>query len=226
MSTTNTLFEQVKNANRIVKRIFGIIDEMQQINETHTIATNKIKQLSSIKIIIRMVLFCFIVIPIGLYLLEAILASLLWSGLIELGIIQDNENILWVCFIIVYVIISIISFILFNRRRKSKIKKYHNSIVDCEKKYQEKDIELSKIAESNKDNLEIIPVKYRYPLATDYIEEVFESGRATTIPQALDKFEEQLHRWKLENSMNQYLEIQQIQMENLEKMIIDVLIWS
>lgn len=72
-----------------------------------------------------------------------------------------------------------------------------------------------KIAQENQDALELIPAQYRYPLASNYIVELFANGRATTIPEALDKYEEQLHRWRLEESMQIQISLQEAQLETL-----------
>ena len=60
----------------------------------------------------------------------------------------------------------------------------------------------------------VIPEKYRYPLAVHYIMELFETGRAETLPVAFDKLEEQIHRWNMEAAMQETLavQVQQAQM--------------
>ncbi|MDW2796486.1 hypothetical protein RZO55_02680 [Clostridium boliviensis] len=57
--------------------------------------------------------------------------------------------------------------------------------------------------------ISLIPEKYRYPLATSYLTEVIECGRADTMKEALNLYEEQLHRWRMENKMNEVLKKQQ-----------------
>jgi len=57
--------------------------------------------------------------------------------------------------------------------------------------------------------ISLIPEKYRYPLATSYLTEVIECGRAETMKEALNLYEEQLHRWRMENKMNEVLRKQQ-----------------
>lgn len=59
------------------------------------------------------------------------------------------------------------------------------------------------------DVISLIPEKYRYPLATSYLTEVIECGRADTMKEALNLYEEQLHRWRMENKMNEVLKKQQ-----------------
>ncbi|WP_077609907.1 hypothetical protein [Clostridium sp. Marseille-P2415] len=57
--------------------------------------------------------------------------------------------------------------------------------------------------------ISLIPEKYRYPLATSYLIEVIECGRADTMKEVLNLYEEQLHRWRMENKMDEVLKKQQ-----------------
>lgn len=68
----------------------------------------------------------------------------------------------------------------------------------------------------NAEYLEFLPVDYWYPLATEYLIKIVGSGRCTDLSEALDKFDEQLHRWKLENANAEIIAQQQIQIANLE----------
>ena len=61
-----------------------------------------------------------------------------------------------------------------------------------------------------------IPEKYWYPLATGYLVELFQTGRATSLPVALDKLEEQIHRWNMEWAMQQTLSSQINQLQTLK----------
>lgn len=65
--------------------------------------------------------------------------------------------------------------------------------------------------------LSIIPQRYWYPMATNFLVEVFQTGRANTIPMALDKLEEQIHRWNMEYAMRQTLANQIMQTESLRR---------
>jgi hypothetical protein len=48
-----------------------------------------------------------------------------------------------------------------------------------------------------------IPANYRYPLAIDYITECFVNGRADTLKEAINLYEQQVHYWKVENYFEQ-----------------------
>lgn len=67
------------------------------------------------------------------------------------------------------------------------------------------------IFEDNIATMEFLPSDYWYPLATEYLIKAIQIGRASTLPEAIDKFEEQLHRWKIEEANSQMLAMQQQQ---------------
>lgn len=78
------------------------------------------------------------------------------------------------------------------------------------------------ILEANKNALAFLPSDYWYPLATNFMLKAVQAGRATTLPEAIDKFEEQLHRWKLEESNAQILAQQQAQSQQLASIAKDI----
>lgn len=67
---------------------------------------------------------------------------------------------------------------------------------------------LNQFVKQNELILTILPKSYRYPLAANFIAEVLESGSADTMKEARNLYEEQLHRWKMENKMNKLIEEQ------------------
>lgn len=77
-----------------------------------------------------------------------------------------------------------------------------------QKKVQEKIDELEKqldayVANNRCEELFYLPEKYRYYMAASYIKECLESGRAKDLSEALNLYEEQMHRWKMENMQYQ-----------------------
>lgn len=71
------------------------------------------------------------------------------------------------------------------------------------------------ILNANADALSVIPSDYWYPLATDYVLKMIRSGRADSVNEALLMFDEQLHRWRMEDSSASILAQQQAQTEAL-----------
>lgn len=66
------------------------------------------------------------------------------------------------------------------------------------------------------EKLSIIPDEYRYPIASSYILKMVYSDRADEMRQALALYDEQLHRWKMENAQNAMLAEQMRQTETLK----------
>ncbi len=64
--------------------------------------------------------------------------------------------------------------------------------------------------------MDSFPQKYQYAIAMTNIAGYFENLRADSLKEALNLYEEQLHRWKLEQSAMQAVQLQQQQMRELK----------
>lgn len=71
------------------------------------------------------------------------------------------------------------------------------------------------IFDDHVEELAFLPVDYWYPMATEYLMKVIQAKRANTLGEAIDKFEEQLHRWKIEEANAQMVAQQQQQTAHL-----------
>lgn len=56
------------------------------------------------------------------------------------------------------------------------------------------------IFDENGEALAFLPSDYWYPLATSYLVKAVATNRVAGLAEALDKFDEQLHRWKVEEA--------------------------
>ena len=74
----------------------------------------------------------------------------------------------------------------------------------------------TKILDENIPSLSVIPNDYWYPRATNYLLKGVQTGRADTVNQALQMFDEQLHRWKMEEANASIVAQQQAQTEALK----------
>lgn len=73
------------------------------------------------------------------------------------------------------------------------------------------------IIQENISEIIFLPDEYCYPLATGYMVKCIQQGRAATLQEAMDKFDEQLHRWTLEANQQEMLHQQRIQMQQLNQ---------
>lgn len=63
------------------------------------------------------------------------------------------------------------------------------------------------------DRMDIIPTKYRYPDAVDFFYDVITVGRANSMKEAMNLYEDHLHKWRLENKNEEILELQRQTLE-------------
>ena len=66
-----------------------------------------------------------------------------------------------------------------------------------------------KFAEKNGHVLKFLPNQYRNLQATSYMLMAVKNGRADTLKEAINLYEEQLHRWRLEDAARQSAEAQE-----------------
>ena len=58
---------------------------------------------------------------------------------------------------------------------------------------------ISQYIEKHCDDISCVPSNYFYPIAIDYFIEVLTNERAESFKEAMNLYEEQLHRWKIED---------------------------
>lgn len=68
---------------------------------------------------------------------------------------------------------------------------------------------LTTFAQDNHHVVEFLPATYRNPQATSFMLLAVSNGRADTLKEAINLYEEQLHRWKLEQYARQGAEAQE-----------------
>ena len=83
-------------------------------------------------------------------------------------------------------------------------------------KAQEERNAAQQIFEENYDSLSFLPDDYWYPMATSYLVKAISSQRVTSLGDALDRFDAQLHRLKVEEANAHLLEQQQAQTAHLK----------
>lgn len=71
------------------------------------------------------------------------------------------------------------------------------------------------IMRQNIEELSVLPSKYYFPLATEYILEAVTTGRAENLKEAMLQTEEQIHRWNVEERHNTMIQ----QMKEINKQL-------
>lgn len=102
--------------------------------------------------------------------------------------------------------------ISYKKMKANKQKKADNLVAQAN----EMRAQASKIFDDNYNTMSILPADYWYPMATEYIVKVVQTERANTVPEALTLFDEQLHRWTMENAQMAMLAEQQAQTAHLK----------
>ncbi|MFR7591595.1 MAG: hypothetical protein ACLUVC_09140 [Longibaculum sp.] len=108
-----------------------------------------------------------------------------------------------------FAIIIAIAYCFFRKfQMKKQIEVMQSEVTAFENGKQD---DINAIVKEYADNLRILPSDYWYTLAVDNIIKYFEQKRASQVKEALALFDEQLHRWKIEQNNQAMLDAQREQ---------------
>lgn len=201
----STLKDQVVMANKVVTQAVEWTVAAQQMQEAAKKERDSAKTTKTNSKVIK--------IGIPFFAFYIVLRFLVFLG--DMGLNVDNVGVYILGLLLIAAICVAVWLIPFNAQS------HLDKAEECEKKAQENINSANMLIQKYSDCLSVIPQKYWYPLATGYIAEVISNGRATTIPIALDKLEEQIHRWNMEQSMQQQIALQIAQTELLRRIEIN-----
>ena len=101
--------------------------------------------------------------------------------------------------------------------KSSTIKRYLKQEKELTDQIREWEIRRETIARPIIESVKVIPPDYQYSLATEYIYSCILNQRAATIGEAVNLYEDQLHKWKMEQMQSKLLEIGVQQQYTLNK---------
>lgn len=143
-----------------------------------------------------------ILIPI-LMLLPLFWFNMILSGIFGFDFIFANKYTITLTFAIECGIISLLTFV-----RPCGDKKFIEEAEQFDISADNVQREMELYIANHANDVAVIHPKYRYPLASNFIVELFELDRVSSMPEAYDKVEEQLHRWNMEEIMGKMVEKQ------------------
>lgn len=102
--------------------------------------------------------------------------------------------------------------VLFYKKKKNEIDRKENEFNNEINKENQL---AQEIFENNLDKMGFLQIDYWYPMATEYLIKVVDNQRADNLNAALKMYDEQLHRWKVEEANQQVLQMQLAQTAHL-----------
>ncbi len=180
-------------------------EEIQQLKMAFNDSKERKEKPFSILRTISLTVFIIAAIFLGLMLVVALS-----------GVKANSEDIAIIKFLIFVTIFSLLM-LIFSKVRLKKIggifeKKKCGVVADIEKienSISEITKESERFAKDNRQWLEYLPAQYRNLQASSYMLMAVKNGRADTLKEAINLYEEQLHRWKLEDAARQSAEAQE-----------------
>lgn len=115
---------------------------------------------------------------------------------------------------VAFFVIFVVVFMIENKTTKNAAARADKEII------QNKQAQMKRFLEENyAPELNYLPEKYRYVIAAQYIRECIANQRAHDLTAAINLYEEQLYRWKMENYQRYLCAI------NAQKRRVDVFVW-
>ena len=192
-----SIVEQTRMADVCCKSLFELTPKYNSLQEQYKRKPNVV-----VNVLVGMYVFgniccvlAFVYLCVYLEITPDLSEELVRKALVNIFVVS--------LFIFVICVIPI-CIVIHRKSRKSNEKKKSLLL----KQIKEIKSDMEELIIKNIDVISIIPEQYRYPLATNYIYEVLSNGRADSMKEALNLYEEQLHRWKMENQMQVMLKNQ------------------
>ena len=156
--------------------------------------------------------FCII---FGLPILNFILGWCLYS--FE-GAVKQFQSfpISWTFILItIFIVVSTVWIIISYFSRKSELARLSNKIQNKNDELSSINKSLYDIVSTIKNDITVLPPDYQYSMAAEYIYSCLRNQRANTIGEAVNLYEDQLHKWRVENSLQQLNQMQKEQAASL-----------
>lgn len=198
-----SIANKVAAANNVITRIFDWTEEAEALETKAHSSLKTAKNNRKIKILAR------VFSPVLAFFFASFCASIMAA----IGISDDLDGPVANTVAIILLVVGMIVVWLF----PFKVKDLQDDAEEYARLAEDRRNGVEQLINQYGSVIAVIPEKYRYPIATSYIVELFETGRATTLPMALDKLEEQIHRWYMEAAMEEAVVYQMNQAAALKK---------
>lgn len=196
----NELLQKLINADKICKQANVHYQEAIQLEQQDLVQQASMKKSAKIKGILVGIATWFVIGMIG-----NILVSIL--GNIEMFVMMINS-------ISQFGGIALGIFLGYGIYKKAK-NEFETDSNKRKKAVEKEKAAAQQIFDNHVNALAFLPVDYWYPLATEYLVKVVRTERANTLAEALSMFDEQLHRWKIEEANAEIVAQQKAQTANL-----------
>lgn len=193
------ILDKVDHANKVINQIYACAASAEEMRASAKKEEKAVKSAKRGRAFIRILSPFF-----SIYIAIIVFGILTFYGL-------DSESTLAK----IIGISAVIAGIVFFWCLPCGVKQHKKQVEEYTRLARERDDTFKALISKYSNEIAVIPEKYRYPMATNYLVELFQLGRATTLPVAYDKLEEQIHRWNMEAAMQKTLAYQMYQAQVL-----------
>lgn len=201
------LVQRMYHARNIFSNIFDIDQTIKQCEFQRQHTSNRAKECKK-----DCLIYSFVAI------VSMFMVFLLSIGIWEeyVGSVPSNSTVLvlGLTALAIWILIVALAIVPYFRKKKSECEQKATQLEEQIGFEREK---IRQILSRNASAIDFLPRRYWYKTATGYLAEVLRNGRARTLGEALDRYEEQMHRWKMERANEYQLALQEQQILYLDQ---------
>lgn len=221
MMNTSEMLEQIDRLRKLVSDVYTYVKEYKE-NDIQREKTKKLyKQVKSKSPFgIAAAIICgglfimvYIIYHYGL-ITERIKND---GGIPDISYLRDINYHYIAVWCVLLAIVAVIVYCSEKIKKKRKMDCYEKQLKELECKSNEYKVAVEKILEQIQDDLTVIPPDYQYPLAIEYIYSCIRNQRAASMGEAINLYEDQLHKWRMEQMQSKLVEMSMQQQVSLEK---------
>lgn len=207
------LYREIFKANQAVQEIYEVKNDIIRINQQAAEEREAAEQKRIART--KHQLLLAVILPVPLLFVSTIILAIL-GAIMKQPIIDwffnyvDIPTLLFFVFPIISLLLSFPLLPLKNKDHIARAESLEEKAASLEYKIQE-------LVSNNRQNVAILAPEYRFPEASAYIVRLFELERVSTLPEAYDKTEAQIHRWRMETAMSVLIHTQITQLSMLQE---------
>ena len=220
MVNNSEILEKINRIRKPVNDVYAYVKEYKE-NDTQKEKTKKlykkVENKNPIGIAIAILFVGFFILLYIIYSYGSLTGKITAEGIPDVSYLKHIDFRYIVAWLILNVIIAVIVYCSEKIKKKRKMDCYEKQLKELECKSNEYKVAVEKILEQIQDDLTVIPPDYQYPLAIEYIYSCIRNQRAASMGEAINLYEDQLHKWRMEQMQSKLVEMSMQQQVSLEK---------
>lgn len=220
MVNNSEILEKINRIRKPVNDVYAYVKEYKE-NDIQKEKTKKlykkVENKSPIGIASAILFGGLFILLYIIYSYGSLTGKITEEGIPAVSYLKDIDFRYIVAWLILNVIIAVIVYCVEKIKKNKTMNYYEKQLKEMECKTNEYKVAMGKILEQIQDDLTVIPPDYQYPLAIEYIYSCLRNQRAVSMGEAVNLYEDQLHKWRMEQMQSKLVEMSMQQQVSLDK---------